>query len=672
MSKADSSDRSAKTPASNFKALTHAHNPRSASRAALLAAQHVGAVEARIWANKIQGKAIELRWSAESGKKIRSSVNGKDLEPLRQKAMTGNVITRTGSRDDRGLFWTCFPISGGDHVLGVLAIGTKNKPKPKDVGASLLAATLGCKLVHLTSNLDLKDELERSTEWFKTMDQQIRVLEGERQKFSALVNKTDAATFVANPKGEITWFNPTMARRYSEIRGADLADRKCNILCGNENTPCSDCPVRLVSKTGTVAHQERQEIRDRETRNIYLSAFPVRAPEGHVTEVLVMLQDITDLETLRRSEARYQLLFERSTDAIVMAKPDSLEIIMANRQAREMLGLNLADKDTPPGLLELHPDRFRSDMKDRYELLTLGRSLENLEVEVLDKDGTLRTCNACAIMFDLDGSDVILVEFRDVTNLRKLQRELSRADHLITLGTMNAGIAHEFKNRLAPLRAFAQLIGMQRASMDKILYHAPLMIQEIDRLSALVRDILDYARPQEPVLDAKDLGELTKEFAEEFISEFRSSLEENNVTCDLDLDKDCIVEVDVSQMRQAFLNLFKNSVEAMDNGKKGNTLKIGVSLHGNQVHLNIRDTGRGIDTPDLERIFDPFFSTKGTKGTGLGMCITRSLIEGNGGSIDVSSTLEMGSEVQLIFPRHIDTTVTRETGGGDLQKRNVA
>jgi PAS domain S-box-containing protein len=410
--------------------------------------------------------------------------------------------------------------------------------------------------------------------------------------------------------------------------------------------------VVRIREGAPIFHQERQEHREDEIRHLYLSAFPVRAPEGHVNEILVMLQDITDLETLRKSEARYQLLFDRSADAIIMAHPETFEIVMANREARRLLGLG-PEGTVSRNLLQLHPEEIRPVMRNHYRRLESGRTLENLEVEVLAEGEEVRTCNACGTRFDLDGQNLILVEFRDVTRLRELQAELARSDHLITLGTMNAGIAHEFKNRLAPLRAFAQLITLDRMPLDRVMNHAPLIIEEIDRLTGLVRDILDYARPQEPRREPQDLTTLAGTLCQETAWEFARDLDEHGVTLAIELDPEdgCPVLVDPVQLRRIFTNLFKNSLEALAERAGGpRKLTVAVIRRGRGIVLSVEDTGCGIREDHLTRIFDPFFTTKGSRGTGLGMCITRSLIEANGGEITVESCPGRGTRSEVSFP----------------------
>jgi signal transduction histidine kinase len=290
-----------------------------------------------------------------------------------------------------------------------------------------------------------------------------------------------------------------------------------------------------------------------------------------------------------------------------------------------------------------------------------------MEVEVVAADGTLLTCNACGTLFDLDGTETLLVEFRDVTQIRRLQKELARADHLITLGTMNAGIAHEFKNRLAPLRAVSQIITM-RASQDPTLArYSPLIIEEVDRLASLVRDILDYARPQEPRQEPVDLVLVTGRFVAEFSEEFAETLRGKGITCGFrHPGRPVLADIDPEQLRRIFLNLFKNSLEACGGSDTPSSVEVRVQESGAETVLTVVDTGCGMSAETADRVFDPFYTTKGSRGTGLGMCIVRSLVEANRGTIEVQSETGRGTTIVLRFPR------AETPGDVDPERRRAA
>ena len=149
----------------------------------------------------------------------------------------------------------------------------------------------------------LQRKLEEYERWFRTLDIQLRVLERERQKFSAVVNHTDAGFLVLDSSLMVVWANDVFAQRFtSGSSPADLIGAKCHQLLCHRSETCERCPSLRPFQEGTVAHQEIILEIDGKSRHIYATCMPIKTPEGITTESILMLQDITDLEVLRRSQ----------------------------------------------------------------------------------------------------------------------------------------------------------------------------------------------------------------------------------------------------------------------------------------------------------------------------------------------------------------------------------
>jgi len=407
-----------------------------------------------------------------------------------------------------------------------------------------------------------------------------------------------------------------------------------------------------VFRTGDAFHQERARVQNGETRHYYVSAFPLLSVRGDVDEVLLTMQDLTDLETLRASEARYQLLFQRSADAMFTADTKDFRVRMANHEASRLTGLDessLADR----GLLDLHPESVREAMTAFYARIAAGEGTDNVETELLGPGGETLACNTMGTLFEEDAGPVLLVEYRDVSQVRRLQAELAQADHLIALGTMNAGIAHEFKNRLAPLRAFAQLLQVPGDHGDRITRHAPAIVGEVDRLSALVRDILDYARPTDAHRSDVDMVELVNNLCTGLSREHADRLSGTGITLRGPEPgrEPLMARVDPDQVRRVLRNLLGNALDACEQNETENRLvSLDVRCREGDTVLRVTDTGGGITPEHRDRIFEPFFTTKGPRGTGLGMCIVQSMVRVNGGEITVESEPGHGTTVEVVFP----------------------
>lgn len=231
-----------------------------------------------------------------------------------------------------------------------------------------------------------------------------------------------------------------------------------------------------------------------------------------------------------------------------------------------------------------------------------------------------------------------------VENLLLARQQLAQAKHLASLGEVTAGIAHEIKNPLAIIRGFAECLPLDLDSPEEISHSSQLIIQEVDRLTKIIGEVLHFARPPQPELLPSDLNnclERTLELVEGQIAKKAVQLE---VFLTPNLPK---VSLDEEQIRQVFLNLILNALEAMPEGGK---LEIkSFSLSPYQVGVLFQDTGCGISPENLQHIFRPFFSSK-KKGTGLGLAITSRIIENHRGKIQVESKLGEGSTFYLCFP----------------------
>lgn len=149
----------------------------------------------------------------------------------------------------------------------------------------------------------LKDKLKEYERWFRTLDSQVRILERERQKLLALVNNTDAGYLVVDSSLKITWANEAFVKRFGPgLHISSILGAKCNqILCKQAHI-CEVCPGPKTFISGGVVHYEVRLDLGGEARQIYVTAMPIKSPEGRISEAFIMLQDITDLEVLRRSQ----------------------------------------------------------------------------------------------------------------------------------------------------------------------------------------------------------------------------------------------------------------------------------------------------------------------------------------------------------------------------------
>src|SRR5262245_51475282 len=178
------------------------------------------------------------------------------------------------------------------------------------------------------------------------LDHQVRVLDGERQKFAAIVNQSGTYMFVTDPSGGIRWTNRAMGARWPAAdEGGAWIGRSCQDVCsriGAGPTGCARCPVARAARENDVVHQEFRDAADGRVHTLYLSALPIKGLDGQPREVLVMLQDLSDLETLRESEERYRVITQAASEGIVTIGEDGM-IVFANSAAERIFGYEVAE-----------------------------------------------------------------------------------------------------------------------------------------------------------------------------------------------------------------------------------------------------------------------------------------------------------------------------------------
>jgi len=230
--------------------------------------------------------------------------------------------------------------------------------------------------------------------------------------------------------------------------------------------------------------------------------------------------------------------------------------------------------------------------------------------------------------------------------IRSLDEVLTRANRLSSLGELAASIAHEIKNPLISIQGFAKRIETT-ADADKIAKYATFIEKESERLSTVLVRLLDFSRMNEPNREYLDVNTIVGDtvlFIEHHLTRFRK--------VDLTIEREEAlpkVYVDKVHVQQALVNVVMNAAQAMP---EGGPLIIGTGRTGDRyIFISVSDRGTGIEEQHLEKIFEPFFTTKPKgEGTGLGLSLSRKLLEANNGKIEVTSIKGEGSTFRLLLP----------------------
>lgn len=238
-----------------------------------------------------------------------------------------------------------------------------------------------------------------------------------------------------------------------------------------------------------------------------------------------------------------------------------------------------------------------------------------------------------------------VVNFQDLTELRRMENQVKRAERLAAIGQMAAGVAHEIRNPLASISGSIELLKSALPREDENATLMEIVLREVDRLNGLVTDLLEYARPRERMPASIDVGALLAETVRVFAQD--RSAPKLAVRFDPPPGDEAItVTADPAQLRQVVWNLLRNAAEAMPDGGE---IVVSLAAEGGMAEVSVTDQGVGIAADEQERIFEPFYTTK-TRGSGLGLPTVHRIVTEHGGTIALRSAPGAGTRVTFRLP----------------------
>ncbi len=317
-------------------------------------------------------------------------------------------------------------------------------------------------------------------------------------------------------------------------------------------------------------------------------------------------------------------------------------VTVVNKEAERITGLYRVNVESRH-FKETLPEELRNILAYSIEK---KKDLRHLRFK-MKKDGVEISLDANSSVFsDRDGSLAgVQVIFSDVTHVKELEEGIQRAERFASLGIMAAGIAHEIKNPLVSIQTFANLLPEKFDDKEFRETFAVLTIKEVERINSLVEQILVFAKPRSSVFEDVDVAEVVKTTVMLMSTQFPNK--KIKVTENYCTDK-IVLKGDEGKLRQAFLNLFINSVQAV--GSEG-VINVDAGKNESSVKVTIRDNGCGIKRDVMDKIFEPFFTTK-EKGTGLGLAIVARIVDEHKGVLKVESVEGKGTTVSMELPLH--------------------
>ncbi len=377
-------------------------------------------------------------------------------------------------------------------------------------------------------------------------------------------------------------------------------------------------------------------------------------------------------EKARESRARYKLLAENIIDTIWVMDINDLKITYISPSIEKLIGYTVEEMSGKSLGDFLTPESFAFVIKARANLLETERVDENLtinmELEHIHKDGSRVWVEVAGHMLDDDSSTESLIGIsRDMSEKKKAEKEkkilearLMQAQKMESIGVLAGGIAHDFNNILMSILGYTQLARIYVPEDNKAAQEKLARIEKASfRAKDMVAQILAFSRQSEPKILPVQMGPIIQEALKLLKGSLPSTL---SIVTDF-RDKIRSVLADPVQIHQVVINLCSNAAHAME--QQGGEIRVGLSEirlesaealamsipAGHYIRLTVSDTGCGMDQRIMERIFDPYFTTKEVgKGSGMGLAVVHGIVIGCGGKIQVSSEPGKGTIFELLFP----------------------
>jgi PAS domain S-box-containing protein len=452
----------------------------------------------------------------------------------------------------------------------------------------------------------------------------------------------DAIGF-GTPDGTILLVNPA----FSELTGfsrEELLRMNVRDLIPEQHRKQRDHVVAHVLQTGEPGEYEIDYLRKNGSQvPVAITVFVVKKEDGQSTGLAAIVRDLTER---KYAEEQFRLVVESSPNGLLMVDEQGT-IRMANRQIDQLFGYERAEligqpvEILVPQHLRTHHAGDRAEFIAHSESRAMGKGRDLYGVR---KDGQefpleiglspLRTPNGMSV----------LASVVDISERKRVQEHLQKAERLAELGTLASGMAHEIGTPMNVILGRAEYL-FQRTADEGMKKGLTTIVTQVERITKVMNQLLAFARRRPAEQRAVDL----REIVEDSLEMFQERIAHSSITVEKSIEANLPpVHADRDQLIQVLINLVVNSLHAMPEGGR---IRLSLAREGRYVCLGVSDTGHGMPEEICAKVFEPFFTTKDFgKGTGLGLTVVKGIIEDHGGTIEVESVVDKGTTFWIRLP----------------------
>jgi PAS domain S-box-containing protein len=459
--------------------------------------------------------------------------------------------------------------------------------------------------------------------------------EQEALKLAAIVESSDDAIVSKDLTGIVTSWNRAAERMFG-WKPEEIVGKSILTIIPPELHSDEDLILSKIRRGERIEHFETVRMRKDGSRlDVSLTISPVNDHDGNVIGAAKIARDITQKKKVEEAALKLAAIVESSEDAIVSKDLNGI-VTSWNRAAERMFGWKPEEIVGQPILMiippELHDDEPRILAKIRA-----GERIEHFETIRMRKDGErLNISLTVSPIRDESGKVIGAAKIaRDVTQQKKLEAAIQISERLASVGRLAATVAHEINNPLEAVTNFIYLAKHQPGLSEKLLRYLDYADQELGRVAHIAQQTLGFYRDssQPVLLDVREL-------IEDVLTIYERKARYKSLTVERQVDPSLRIYGLQGELKQILSNLIANAIDASHaRGKIIIRARSSRNLRGegNGTRIAIADTGSGIAAKDRGKLFSPFFTTKKDVGTGLGLWITKDLLEKKGGYIRVRS-----------------------------------
>ncbi|MGR3310160.1 MAG: GAF domain-containing sensor histidine kinase [Candidatus Brocadiales bacterium] len=369
-------------------------------------------------------------------------------------------------------------------------------------------------------------------------------------------------------------------------------------------------------------------------------------------QVAIAIENTRLFASIKESERKYKDLYDNAPDMYITSDENGI-ILDCNKTGAKMLGYRREELIGKP-IFGFQTEKDRNMMKNLMRKRSSVVQVEGLELQLLRKDGTpIDVSLNDNYIFDSSGKIIAIRSvYRDISERKKLERQLLEVEKLASTGRLVASVAHEINNPLEGIINYLDLLSRElippspfnKEGEGDLRAYVDLIREGFNSISDTVKQLLESHRSNPEEKTKSDVNVLIKNV----LKLLRNKLSQNNISTTLALTGNSqYINCNFKQLEQVFINVILNATDAMPDG---GTLKIKTWVADENFQVEVADTGCGIAEKDIPNIFEPFFSTKKGSGTGLGLWVSYGIVTAHNGRIDVKSHEGQGTTLSISLP----------------------